>query len=203
MLDEARRRTTVLMGRMADEGIHTAVFTDESSIAYIAGFWGYLGIEFGRPTMLVLSTIHDPVVITPLMESEMAAEMTWVDDIRVWEDAGQRGWGRVLSEVLPHSMDALWIERDRIPSFVRDYLEEKYPGVALKDIGPVFGAQRMIKSPFEIEVMRKAGRIAGDWRGEGPCSCRRPRRSARSPPPRASWRHCACRRGSWRRPVLS
>ena len=92
MLDEARRRTTVLMGRMADEGIHTAVFTDESSIAYLAGFWGYLGIEFGRPTMLVLSTIHDPVVITPLMESEMAAEMTWVDDIRVWEDAGQRSW---------------------------------------------------------------------------------------------------------------
>lgn len=162
MLDEARRRTTVLMGRMADEGIHTAVFTDESSIAYLAGFWGYLGIEFGRPTILVLSTIHDPVVITPLMESEMAAEMTWVDDIRVWEDAGQRGWGRVLSEVLPHGMDALWIERDRIPSFVRDYLEEKYPGVALKDIGPVLGAQRMIKSPLEIEVMRKAGRIAGE-----------------------------------------
>ncbi len=54
MIEEARIRTRRLQGRMKEAGIRRAVFTDESSIAYLAGFWGYLGVEFGRPTMLVI-----------------------------------------------------------------------------------------------------------------------------------------------------
>ena len=100
MLEEAKARTETLQRTMADQGIGVAVFTDEASIAYLAGFWGYLGIEFGRPTMLVVRADAEPVVITPLMESEMVGAMTWVSDIRVWEDAGQRSWARVLGEVL-------------------------------------------------------------------------------------------------------
>lgn len=161
MLDEARSRTQSLQRRMADEGIPFAVFTDESSIAYLAGFWGYLGIEFGRPTMLVVFSDADPVVITPLMESEMVGAMTWVTDIRTWEDAGQRSWSRVLSEALPETPDSLWLEKMSVPALVRAYLDERYKGVAISDIGPVLGAQRMIKSPLEIEVMREAGQIAG------------------------------------------
>jgi Xaa-Pro aminopeptidase len=44
---------------------------------------------------------------------------------------------------------------------VRNFLDDSFVGVPLKDIGPVLGAQRMIKSPFEIEVMKQAGQIAG------------------------------------------
>lgn len=161
MLNEARSRTARLQSRMMELGIHQAVFTDESSIAYLAGFWGYLGIEFGRPTMLVIRSEGDPVVITPLMESEMVSEMTWVSDIRVWEDIGQRSWGRTLSDVLGDSPTEIWIEKPHVPAIVRNYLDDTFPRVPLKDISPVLGAQRMIKSPFEIEVMKQAGQIAG------------------------------------------
>ena len=162
MLEEAKARTETLRKVMAEQGIGVAVFTDEASIAYLAGFWGYLGIEFGRPTMLVLRADADPVVITPLMESEMVGAMTWVDDIRVWEDAGQRSWARVLGEVLRDDPGEIWVERGQIPAIVRNMLDERYHGVELHDIGPVLGAQRMIKSPLEIEVMRQAGQVAGD-----------------------------------------
>ncbi|RDW13761.1 M24 family metallopeptidase [Paracoccus thiocyanatus] len=161
MLEEARIRTARLQSRMKELGIRQAVFTDESSIAYLAGFWGYLGIEFGRPTMLVLRAKDEPVVITPMMESEMVAEMTWVSDIRVWEDMGQRSWGRALSEVLGDSPSEIWIEKPHVPAIVRNFLDDSFPGVALKDISPVLGAQRMIKSPLEIQVMKQAGQIAG------------------------------------------
>lgn len=40
MLQEARERTLKLQSRMQAEGIELAVFTDESSIAYLSGFWG-------------------------------------------------------------------------------------------------------------------------------------------------------------------
>lgn len=161
MLEEAKKRTLDLQDRMRQAGIAKAVFTDESSIAYLAGFWGYLGIEFGRPSMVVVDANDAPIVITPLMESEMVAEMTWVEDVRTWEDIGQRSWGRALAGALGENPNEIWIERGTIPAIVRNHLDDTYPGVPLRDISPVLGAMRTIKTPFEIGVMKEAGQIAG------------------------------------------
>jgi Xaa-Pro aminopeptidase len=161
MLEEAKIRTLNLQARMRDLGIERAVFTDESSIAYLAGFWGYLGIEFGRPSLLVVHASDAPVVITPLMESEMVAEMTWVEDVRTWEDIGQRTWGRALAEAIGEKPQEIWVERGSIPAIVRNHMDETYPGVPIKDISPVLGEMRTIKTPFEIQIMKEAGQIAG------------------------------------------
>ncbi|MCC1494021.1 aminopeptidase P family protein [Cognatishimia sp. F0-27] len=162
MLAEARSRTETLQAEMSDRGIRHALFTSESAIAYLAGFWGYLGIEFGRPTMLLVPADAPPCVITPLMESEMVAEMTWVEDIRTWEDSGERSWVRALLDLLPpQRTEALWVERNEIPAIVRNALDAEYPGIVQNDIGRVLGAMRMIKSDLEIDVMRQAGKIAG------------------------------------------
>ena len=165
MLDEARQRTHDLQTLMRDNSIPLAIFTDESSIAYLAGFWGYLGIEFGRPTMLVVPADAPPTIITPLMESEMVSAMTWVESIVSWEDCGQRSWYRLLgAEIHKYLGDhpaAIWIEKPYIPALVRNYFDETFSQTALPDISPILGAMRMIKSPLEIEVMRQAGHIAG------------------------------------------
>ena len=42
MLNAAKQRSEILQKRMQELGISHAVFTSESSIAYLAGFWGYL-----------------------------------------------------------------------------------------------------------------------------------------------------------------
>jgi Xaa-Pro aminopeptidase len=161
MLEQAKLRTKQLQSRMKDRGIQKAVFTDESSIAYLAGFWGYLGIEFGRPTMLVIDADDAPTVITPLMESEMVAEMTWVENVVTWEDMGQRSWGRALSNALGNEQSELWIERNHIPAIVRNFIDEAFKGAQLRDISPILGEMRMIKTPFEIGIMKEAGEIAG------------------------------------------
>jgi len=165
MLDEAHQRTHSLQSRMCENSIPLAIFTDESSIAYLAGFWGYLGIEFGRPTMLVVPADAPPIVITPLMETEMVSAMTWVDNIVSWEDSGQRSWHRLLgTEIRQHLGDdpaAIWIEKPYMPALVRNYFDETFRNADLLDISPILGAMRMIKSPLEIEVMRQAGQIAG------------------------------------------
>ena len=83
---------------MAAEGVDLAILTDESSIAYFAGFWGYLGMEFGRPTFLILRADGAPIVVMPLLECEMVGAMTWVEDVRGWQDAGGRG----LEAMLPN-----------------------------------------------------------------------------------------------------
>ena len=161
MIKEAIQRTSALQSRMKDKGVEVAIFTDESSIAYLAGFWGYLGIEFGRPSMLVVRPDEKPVVITPLMESEMVGEMTWIEDVRTWEDMGQRSWARVLGETLGEDVSKIWVEKSSIPAIVRNFLDESYCDTALLDISPLLWDMRMIKSPLEIEVMKQAGEIAG------------------------------------------
>ena len=100
MLEYARRRTARFQRRLGEAGVELAILTDQSSIAYLAGFWGYLSVEFGRPTFLLLRPDAAPLVITPLMESEMVSAMTWVDNIATWEDAGAKRWEHVLADAI-------------------------------------------------------------------------------------------------------
>lgn len=161
MLDEARARTRTFQTRLKDAGIELAILTDESSIAYLAGFWGYLGVEFGRPTFLILRPDAEPIVVTPLMESEMVGAMTWVEDVRPWEDAGDNRWERVLAKALGTKLPrSLAVEAQLLPAVARQFLDERYPGVALRDVSPLLSEMRTVKSPGEIAVMRQAGAIA-------------------------------------------
>jgi len=159
MIEEARRRTEEFQRRMDEHGVELVLLTDESSIAYFAGFWGYLGVEFGRPTFLVLKPDSPPTVITPLMESEMVDGMTWVEDVRPWTDEGDERWDRVLARALGDAPATLHVERPVLPGLVRDVLDDRFGDTALADVSPLLAAQRTVKSAAEVETMKQAGRI--------------------------------------------
>lgn len=161
MIDEMKTRLARLQRHMSDREIPVAIFSDAASIAYLAGVWGYLGVDFGRPTLLVVRPDGPPILITPEMEREMVAAMTWIGDVRGWADGEERGWARALAEALDPAPGDLWVERERLPAIVAGFLAERYPSAVPGDIGPVLGGLRMIKSPAEIAVMRQAGEIAG------------------------------------------
>ncbi len=161
MLDLTRHRTAEFQTRLRDAGIDVAVITDESSIAYLAGFWGYLSVEFGRPTFLIVRPDAAPVVITPAMESEMVSAMTWVEDVMTWEDAGARRWESVLARALGETPGRIGVEAAALPPIVRSWFDDAMAGTKLRDISGPLGAMRTIKSREEIAVMRQAGQIAG------------------------------------------
>ncbi len=162
MLEQAKARTARLQRKMAANNIDVAIFTDESSIAYLAGFWGYLSVEFGRPSMLVVWPDKPPAIITPLMESEMVEAMTWVKDIHTWEDFGPNSWQNVLIAALGPNPTRVGVEINLMPAIVRNWMDDALAIAEVTDIAPVLGEMRMIKSPEEIEVMKQAGAIAGD-----------------------------------------
>jgi Xaa-Pro dipeptidase len=161
MLDQARQRTRLFQQRLKEEGIDVAVLTDQSSIAYLAGFWGYLSVEFGRPTFLIVRPDAAPVVVTPMMESEMVSAMTWVEDIMTWEDAGTNRWEAVLARAIGAKPGTIAAEIAIMPAVVRNWFDATHPAAKLRDAAPILGAMRMIKSPEEIAVMRQVGSIAG------------------------------------------
>lgn len=160
MRDEMPARTRAFQQRLRAAGHDVAVLSEPSSIAYLAGCSGYLGVEFGRPTLLVVRPDAEPVLITPAMEAEMVGRMSWIEAIRPWEDAGPLHWTAVLAQTLGAETRALGIEADLLPALVRRGLEEALPGVQLVDVTPELARLRMIKSPAEILVMRQAGSIA-------------------------------------------
>lgn len=160
MLEQARQRTTQFQQRLNKAGIDTALITDESSIAYLAGFWGYLSVEFGRPTFLLLQKDQAPLVITPFMESEMVSAMTWVDKICTWEDTGPNRWENVLERSFATIPVRIGAERGNLPPIVRNWFDDKMPGKQLHDVSLILNEMRMIKSTEEIEVMKQAGKIA-------------------------------------------
>ena len=125
MIEHARRRTSTFQDRLAGAGVELAILTDESSIAYLAGFWGYLGVEFGRPTFLVLRPDRAPVVLTPLMESEMVGAMTWVEDVRTWNDEGPGRWEHVLADAVGVPPSEIAVEAALLPAVVRGWLDER------------------------------------------------------------------------------
>jgi Xaa-Pro aminopeptidase len=161
MLEQARQRTREFQSRLGDAGIDLAILTDESSIAYLAGFWGYLSVEFGRPTFLLLRPNAEPQVITPLMESEMVGAMTWVENISTWEDSGANRWENVLAAAIGDNPGKIGVELAALPPIVRNWFDDQLPGTRLHNVAPLLGDMRMIKSPEEIVVMKQAGEIAG------------------------------------------
>lgn len=160
MRDQMIKNTSALQVRLKDQGIDYALLTDEDSIAYFAGVWGYLGMEFGRPTMMLVPAQGACTIITPLMESEMVSEMTWVEDVRPWED-GDQEWDTVLADALgPDRRFKLGLEQMKLHPSLSRFISEAYSSAVLEDISAAIGDIRMIKTPEEIDIMRQAGQVA-------------------------------------------
>ena len=160
MLEHAKARLQDLQDHMQGAGIDIALLTDESTIAYYAGFWGYLSVEFGRPTFLIVPAVGDSIVVTPLMESEMVAAMTWVPDVRTWEDSGPNNWDNVLAGIFGTLPTKLGVEQTVLPGLVRNWLESASDSMELEDVSPLIAKMRTVKSPFEIGMMKQAGMVA-------------------------------------------
>lgn len=154
-------RVHLLAHSLEKAGIGLAVLSDPDSIAYYGGYWNYLGMEFGRPTLMIVAPGQSPVIVTPLMESEMCAAMSWVGDIRPWTDGG-REWRDLLIGLLgsPATATQIGIEAARLPNVIAAEIREQLPARILTDIAPLIAEQRMIKSPDEIAIMRQAGEVA-------------------------------------------
>jgi Xaa-Pro dipeptidase len=156
-----KKRVIELQTRIADEDIDLAVIQDPDSIYFLSGFWGYLGMEFGRPTVLIIPRAGSPTLITPGLEAEMAANMTWIEDVREWTDGVAGEWRTLVDDMLDGRNKArIGVEPYKTHPAVSAYLSQKFSGSALKDISTFLSEMRMIKSPADIDIMRQAGQVA-------------------------------------------
>lgn len=152
-------RIQALAERMREAGIDLALITDDDSVYYFSGFYDYLHMEFGRPTLLLVWRDGGTLLITPSIDYNSALDQACVDRIEAWND----GLGNEWREHLPGAIEGcgrVAIERDSMPPPVQAFVEALSGDSPPGDITPLIAAMRMIKSDEELQLARHAGAVA-------------------------------------------
>jgi Xaa-Pro aminopeptidase len=152
--------------RLTGAGIDVALITDEDNVYYLTGYYDYLHMEFGRPTILVIPREGQSLLITPSLDENTARAAARVDRIAAWNDGMGDEWRSELPGTLKGAR-RIAIEPDHMPPLVRAYVGEQSGGMALATATPILSDMRMIKSAQEIQLARHAGEVGGAMMSAG------------------------------------
>lgn len=153
------QRIKILKQRMEDHDIDLALITDDDAVYYFTGYYDYLHMEFGRPTILVIPRDEETMLITPTIDYNSALDLAQVDRIKPWNDGMGNEWREHLPEMLT-GRGKIGIEPYRMPLLVREYIDGFVKENSLMDITPIIAEMRMIKSAEELQLARHAGEVA-------------------------------------------
>src|SRR4030043_647035 len=147
-LDEIESRHHRVKTSMKKQGIEALLVIQKMDFYYLSGTTQdgllFLPLE-GNPLLMIKREFERAKVESPIKE------IVGLKSLRDVPSLIQTHWHR-----LPHG---LGLEFDVLP--VSDYLrlQEFFPGVSFVDISSILRETRKIKSPFEIDLMRAAGKI--------------------------------------------
>jgi len=144
---------------MRERNIDVALITDEDSVYYFTGYYDYLHMEFGRPTILVVHRDDETLLVTPAIDYNSALDNARVDRIEAWNDGKGKEWREHLPAAVKGRVRVA-IEPQQMPPTVREYLDELLAGQALENIASLIADMRMIKSDEELILARHAGEVA-------------------------------------------
>ena len=108
--------------RLSEKNGDVALVTDEDNIYYLTGYYDYLYMEFGRPTILVISQDGQSLLITPTIDLNMAKVSAKVDQIAAWNDGMGQEWCAELPKAV-QGATCVGIEPDHMPPIGRRYME--------------------------------------------------------------------------------
>ena len=154
-----RNRLTLFQNKLAEKNIDLALITDEDNVYYLTGYYDYLHMEFGRPTILVVPQNGPVILITPTIDLNAAQSAAQVDRIAPWNDGMGNEWREELPKAIRNTT-TIAVEPDHMPPMVRAYVSEVIDSQRLDNATPLLSAMRMIKSPEELQLARHAGEVA-------------------------------------------
>jgi len=152
--------------RLSEKNVDVALVTDEDNIYYLTGYYDYLYMEFGRPTILVISQDGKSLLITPTIDLNMAKVSAKVDQIAAWNDGMGQEWRAELPKAV-HGAACVGIEPDHMPPIVRRFMDDLLGAETISSISSILADMRMIKSAQELQLARDAGQVANAMMAAG------------------------------------
>lgn len=145
--------------RLASAGIDVALVTDDDNVYYLTGYYDYLHMEFGRPTILVVPRDGESLLITPTIDLNAALSAAHVDRIAAWNDGMGDEWRTEMPGAIKNAA-RIAIEPNHMPPVVRAYVDDLVEASTLTNVTPILANMRMIKSDQELQLARHAGQVA-------------------------------------------
>tara|TARA_E500000331_G_C17270533_1_gene719076 strand:- start:2920 stop:4083 length:1164 start_codon:yes stop_codon:yes gene_type:complete len=166
---EFEQRTATVQSLMHDARLDAVLVTTEAEIRYFTGFHSQFFESPTRPWFVVVPAEGKPIAVIPTIgESGMAA--TWIDDIHTWPsprpaDDGISALASTISSLptchgrlgMPLGPESLL----RMPAGDAKKLADAIPHEVV-DCAEMLLRQRFVKSPAEIEKIRRACQITSD-----------------------------------------
>ena len=145
--------------RLEKSDIDVALITDDDNVYYLTGYYDYLHMDFGRPTILVVLREGPSILITPSIDFNSAEALARVDRIASWNDGIGNEWREELPNVVMKAVKVA-IEPNNIQPVVHSFLVELIEAKKLEDASSILSDMRMIKSDNELQLARHAGKVA-------------------------------------------
>ena len=152
-------RMNTFRAEMCNKGLDVALITDDDNVYYLTGYYDYLHMEFGRPTILIVPRDGPSLLVTPTIDLNMAQSVARVDKIAAWNDGMGAEWRAEIPAAVKGAT-LIGIEPDHIPALVRRYVDGLIGAQYLRSITPILSEMRMIKSTQELQLARHAGQVA-------------------------------------------
>ena len=154
-----RDRMSRFQSKLAEADIDVALITDDDNVYYLTGYYDYLHMEFGRPTILVIPREGEVLLITPTIDLNAAQSAARVDRIAAWNDGMGDEWREELPAVIKGAKN-IAIEPENMPPPVRAYVNDLVGAEKLTSATQFLNDMRMIKSSEELQLARHAGEVA-------------------------------------------
>ena len=139
--------------------IDIAIISDDDSLYYFTGYFDYLHLSFGRPTLLLVPKDSDSVLITPLIDVHLVSKNCPVDKIITWNDGVGDEWREHLPKYIKKNLN-IGIEKFKISTLVLNYISSLTEEKFLSNITPTLDSIRMIKTEEELKIAKSAGKVA-------------------------------------------
>jgi Xaa-Pro dipeptidase len=163
-IDEFTARCGRIRKQMQAHGLDGLFVMQPMNVWYVSGFWEYVPI---RIQAVLIPAEGDCVFIVSKNEYEYAVKSSWISDIRYYTEFPEQGRHQNPYDLIADAIRdrglaqaVLGFEEDFMP--VSDYgrLRGLLPEVRFKEGSSVVKRCRMVKSPYEVDLLKKAGAVA-------------------------------------------
>ncbi len=163
---EYNTRLSRTRAAMSRAGVNTLIVTDPSNMAWLTGYDGW---SFYVPQAVIVPPTGAPIWWGRPQDKAGAAQTTWLtaDDLLDWpEEHVQHPDHHPYETLVQHLRDrdltqALGVEMDNYYYSAKshDVLLQAFGAAQVTDATGLVNWQRAVKSPTELEMMRKAGQL--------------------------------------------
>jgi len=161
---EHRDRVGRLRKNMRERGVDALFLTQPVNVWYTSGFWEFIPI---RMEAVLVPLESDPVFLVSKNEFEYAHTVSWIEDVRYYTEfpeAGKRQnpWDLILDVMKEKDLlnATVAVEEGFMPIADHRRFQELLPKAQFVDASDLLLRCRLIKSSYEIDLLKKSGKVA-------------------------------------------